>query len=242
MDRAVFDRMAAHEQVHWWFVGRRAIIRALIEREVKLGPDARILEAGCGTGGNLPLLSRYGRIEGFESDPEARRLAASGGFPVSVGALPDAVAEPDATYDLVGLFDVLEHVEDDVPALATLGRKLRAGGTLLITVPAMPWLWSAHDRTHHHYRRYTARSLKRVITAAGLRAVNVGYFNTLLFPLAAVHRGLHGLFGTEEATDEMPARSLNAMLSAIFRSESRWVGRVPVPFGLSLFAVVKAPR
>lgn len=242
MNRAVYDRMAAQEQVHWWFVGRRAIIRALIEREVKLGRDARILEAGCGTGGNLELLSRYGQIEGFEFDPEARRLATNTGFPVSLGALPDQVAEPDAAYDLVGLFDVLEHVENDVAALETLGRKLKAGGSLLITVPAMPWLWSSHDTTHHHYRRYTARSLRRVIAAAGQRAVNVGYFNTLLFPLAAVHRGLNGLFGAEEATDEIPARGLNALLSAIFRFERHWVGRVPVPFGLSLFAVVRAPR
>lgn len=242
MDRAVYDRMAAQEQVHWWFVGRRAIIQALIEREVRLGKDARILEAGCGTGGNLAMLSRYGRIEGFEFDPEARRLATMGGFPVSLGALPDEVAEPDATYDLVGLFDVLEHIANDVAALATLGRKLTAGGTLLITVPAVPWLWSSHDRIHHHYRRYTARSLERVIAAAGLRAEKVGYFNTLLFPLAAVHRGLNGLFGAEVASDEMPARSLNTLLSAIFRLERHWVGRVPAPFGLSLFAVVRAPR
>ena len=240
MDRAVYERMAAQEQVHWWFAGRREIIRALIEREVKLARDARLLEAGCGTGGNLELLSRYGRIEGFEFDPEARRLAAIRGFPVSVGALPDNVAEPDAAYDFVGLFDVLEHVADDVAALATLSRKLRTGGTLLITVPAMPWLWSSHDVTHHHYRRYTARSLTRVIAAAGQRAVHVGYFNTLLFPLAVVQRGLHGLLGAKAPTDEMPTPGLNALLSTIFRLERHLVGRVPMPFGLSLFAVVRA--
>ncbi len=242
MDRAVYERMASQEESHWWFVGRREIIRALIEREVTLSREPRLLEAGCGSGGNLPLLSRYGRVEGFESDPEARRLAASRGFSVSDGSLPDRVAEPDATYDFVGLFDVLEHVENDVAAVATLARKLKQGGTLLITVPAMPWLWSAHDVTHHHYRRYTAGSLKRVVSAAGQRVVRIGYFNSLLFPLAVVQRGCSGRAGVRAPTDKIPSSGINNLLSAIFRVERHWVGRVPTPFGLSLFAVVRAPQ
>ena len=242
MDRAVYSRMAEQEQTHWWFAGRREIIAALIQREAGLPPDARILEAGCGTGGNLAMLGRLGKLEGFEFDPEARRLAETHGFSVSFGALPDRVAEPDNAYDLVGLFDVLEHIEDDVGSLRSLGRKLNPTGTLLVTVPAMPWLWSSHDETHHHFRRYTRASLNRAIRAAGLEPVKVGYFNTLLFPLAVAQRGLDKLTGATTPTDLMPSPWLNRALGSIFRAERHWTGRVPMPFGLSLFAVVKSAK
>lgn len=240
MDRAVYSRMAEQEQTHWWFAGRREIISALIAREAGLPSSPRILEAGCGTGGNLAMLGRLGRLEAFEFDPEARRLAELHGFPVTFGALPDQIEEPDGAYDLVGLFDVLEHIEDDVGSLKALGAKLNGTGTLLVTVPAMPWLWSSHDETHHHYRRYTRTSLTQAIRAAGLEPAKVGYFNTLLFPLAVAQRGLDKLTGAHSPTDLMPSPALNAVLGAIFRTERHWAGRVPMPFGLSLFAIVKA--
>lgn len=242
MDRAVYSRMAEQELTHWWFAGRREIIAALIAREARLPPAARILEAGCGTGGNLAMLGRLGRLEGFEFDPEARRLAETHGFPVGFGALPDQVAEPDNAYDLVGLFDVLEHIEDDVGSLRTLGRKLNPAGTLLVTVPAMPWLWSSHDETHHHFRRYTRASLTSTIRAAGLEPAKVGYFNTLLFPLAVAQRGLDRMTGATTPTDLMPSPPLNRVLGSIFRTERHWTGRIPMPFGLSLFAVVKSVK
>lgn len=231
--------MAEQEQSHWWFTGRRRLIGALIERLVHLPASARILEAGCGTGGNLAMLGQLGKLEGFEFDPDARRLAERHGYPISFGALPDTVIEEDKTFDLVALFDVLEHIDDDVASLRTLGRKLNSSGTLLLTVPAMPWLWSSHDETHHHFRRYTRSSLTRAIRAAGLEPVQVGYFNTLLFPLAVVQRLFAKLRGNSVPTDQMPSPPLNKLLATIFAAERHWVGRLPMPVGLSLFAVVK---
>ena len=234
--------MAEQEQSHWWFTGRRQIIAALIDREVHLPQGARILEAGCGTGGNLAMLGRLGKLEAFEFDPEARRLAERQGFPISFGALPHQIAEPDNAYDLVGLFDVLEHIEDDIGSLRSLGDKLRSDGTLLITVPAMPWLWSSHDETHHHFRRYTKNSLTRAIEAAGLEPIKVGYFNTVLFPLAIAQRYLNKWTKAAAPTDLMPAPLVNKVLGSLFQLERFWAGRVQMPFGLSVFAVVKSAK
>lgn len=240
MDRAVYDRMAEAEAEHWWFRGRRAVLQALIERYCAVPPDARILEAGCGSGGNLEMLSGFGRLEAFEFDADARAMAMAKGLaPVNHGALPDGVDVPDEAYDLIALFDVLEHIDDDLGSLKTLGRKLKPEGRLLISVPAMPWLWSKHDVTHHHKRRYTKASLAGVIGQAGLEVQTSSYFNTLLFPLAIAQRWGQRITGSETPADAMPAPWLNAALGAVFASERHLAGRVPLPFGLSLFAVVR---
>lgn len=240
MDRAAYAGMNAIEDRHWWFVARRAIVDTLIRRTIKLRAGARVLEAGCGTGGNLSLLARFGDLTAFEFDAEARQLAnAKQICPVIAGSLPDGVDAKDAPYDLIALMDVLEHIDDDVGSLRTLGRLLSDRGHLLLTVPAVPALWSSHDVLHHHKRRYTRRSLTQAAQAAGLRVERIGYFNSLLFPVALVQRGLARLLGRSNAVDAVPSAPLNAALRMIFASERHLVGRLPLPIGLSLFAVVR---
>ena len=242
MERAVYDRMGAAEAEHWWFTGRRAVLQGLIRRHCPLPAGARVLEAGCGTGGNLAMLAALGHLEAFEYDADARAVAsAKGGFPVAKGALPDRVDLPDDTYHLIALFDVLEHIEQDGPALRTLGRKLDPAGRLLISVPAMPWLWSHHDEAHHHFRRYTRASLRTVIESAGLEVTSLGYFNTLLFPAAVAQRMVGRLTGSKAPADALPAPWLNGVLGAVFRAERHFIGSLPMPFGLSLYAVVRQP-
>ena len=239
MDRAVFDRMAAQEELHWWFAARREIIRSAIERLVQLHPSARILEAGCGTGGNLEMLAGFGQVRAFELDAEARKVAASkSGLAVAEGALPDAVPFEAERFDLIGLFDVLEHVEADEAALRTLRGRLAPGGRILLTVPAFPWLWSRHDERHHHFRRYTRRSLARAGQRAGLRVEHTFYFNTLLFPVAVGQRALKALLRLENADDTLPPPALNAAMRSVFAAERHLVGRLAPPLGLSLCAVL----
>jgi SAM-dependent methyltransferase len=241
MERAVYDNMARIDSRHWWFAARRRILAGLIERQVKPEADARILEIGCGTGANLDLLMHYGTVEGIEPDPEARAFAsARSGIPIAGGTLPGSVEIEDGRYDLIALFDVLEHIEDDRGALFELARKLAPGGKLLITVPAMPWLWSAHDVAHHHHRRYTAETLRGALAAAGLHARYLTYFNTLLFPLIAAARGWGKLRGREGGDDAIPAAPVNRLLEQVFASERHVVPRLPFPFGVSI-AVVAEP-
>jgi SAM-dependent methyltransferase len=240
MDRATYDRMAEIDGAHWWFTGRRAIIAALIEAQAPLKPGARILEVGCGTGSNLALLQRYGIVDAIEPDDQARGLAtARSGIAVKSGLLPDGVALDDGGYDLIVLLDVLEHIPDDRATLAALRPKLAPGGRLLLTVPAMPWLWSAHDVAHHHQRRYTAKSLSAVVEATGYRIRHRTHFNSLLFPAVVAARFLNRLRGHEGGDDAMPSPGVNRLLAGLFASERWWVARRRLPVGVSLALVAE---
>lgn len=238
MDRAVYRRMAEQEERHWWFAARRGIVERLIGRFLPDKADPALLEIGCGTGGNLKLLQQFGRVDACEFDAEARAVAAAkSGIAVSEGALPDRIPAPDSSYDFIVLLDVLEHVDADMESLAAISRKLKPEGRLLVTVPALPWLWSAHDAKHHHFRRYTKASLRRTAEAAGMRVVEAGYFNTLLFPLIAGARFAKKMIGRDTADDAIPAAPLNAVLGRVFGLERHLVGRISLPLGASLYMV-----
>ena len=242
MDRSVYQRMAQHEERHWWFRARREILAALIRRLVAPRPDCRLLEVGCGTGGNLALLRRFGEVDAYEYDEEARRIAhEKSGTAVRPCALPSDIDAPDGRYALVLLLDVLEHIGDDIGSLKSVAPKLAAGGHVLLTVPAFPWLWSSHDVAHHHFRRYTPDSLRRTADAAGLQVVRIGYFNTLLFPLVVATRLVKRLTRHPGSDDAMPGPAANALLRFIFGLERFLIGRVPMPFGSSIF-MIAAPR
>jgi len=238
MDPQVYPRMAANEDAHWWFVARRRILTDVIAQRVAPAKGCRILEAGCGTGGNLAMLRAFGDLSAFELDDGARRLATEkSGVEVRDGRLPDRIPFDSESFDLVATLDVLEHVDDDVGSLAALGEMLRRGGRVLLTVPAYSFLWSRHDDLHHHRRRYNRRRLVEVIRAAGLEPVYVSYFNTLLFPLVAGVRLLGRLRGGGGNDDALPSASLNRLLASVFGFERHVVPRQTLPFGVSLLAI-----
>jgi SAM-dependent methyltransferase len=239
MERAVFDRMAELDSRHWWFLARRRILSDLIQREVPLPADARILEIGCGTGHNFEMLSRFGRIDALEIDEGARTLAATRlGREVGTAPLPELTGVPDGHYHLIALLDVLEHIEEDRASLASIKRKLAPGGRILLTVPANEWMWSAHDAAHHHHRRYSKSGLRKVIESSGLKIEKLSYFNTLLFPLAAAARIVGKLMGKKESDDTLPPAPVNSLFGTVFGLERHLVGRVPLPAGVSLVALL----
>ena len=239
MDREVFDRMAEQDQQHWWFVARRRILADLIAREVAPPRGARLLEIGCGTGHNLEMLGRFGTVDAIELDDHARQLASARlGRPVMKARLPELEGIADASYDLIALLDVLEHVEEDRPALEAIAAKLKPGGRILLTVPANRWMWSAHDVAHHHFRRYDRAELARVIEAAELKVELMSFFNSLLFPLAAAARIAGKIAGKTSSDDAMPPKPLNSLFTGLFGLERYLVGRVPLPAGVSLVAIL----
>ena len=235
MDRVVYDRMAAHDSTHWWYRARRDILRDYLTSFGDLPPAARILEIGCGTGHNLPMLSEFGEVDAIEIDPAARRIAGERlGKAVGAAPLPVLPGVPRGAYDLIAVLDVVEHIEDDIAALTAMRERLAPGGKILITVPAHPWLWSAHDVVNHHHRRYTKHTLRAAIVKAGLKPEKLSYFNSLLFPLAAGARLLGRLTGREDSDDSPPPPAVNALFERIFRLERHMVGKVPMAPGVSI--------
>ena len=243
MDRIVYDRMAAHDSTHWWYTARRDILADYLAREGNLPGAARILEIGCGTGHNLPMLGAFGAVDAIEIDPAARDIASARlGKPVGAAPLPELTGVERGSYDLIAVLDVVEHIADDIAALKAMAECLKPGGKILITVPAHQWMWSAHDVVNHHHRRYSKAGLTSVIRAAGLEPRKLGYFNSLLFPLAAAARLAGRLTGKDDSDDSPPPKIVNTLFEAIFRLERHLVGRVPLTPGVSIITLAVPKR
>jgi SAM-dependent methyltransferase len=241
MERSVYREMAELDQRHWWYRARREVLADLIRREAMPPANARILEIGCGTGHNLEMLKAFGDVDALELDDEARTIAEKRlGRSVMSAPLPELEGVRDGEYDLIAALDVIEHIDDDRGALAAIAAKLRKGGRFMMTVPAHPWMWSAHDVVNHHKRRYSKASLKRLIEGSPLELKKLGYFNSLLFPLAVAERLSSKIRGKDDPKVKLPPAPLNSALRAVFSAERHLVGRLPLPPGLSLFAVASA--
>lgn len=240
MDRIVYDRMAEHDSTHWWYVARRDILADYIARYVQPPKDARILEIGCGTGHNLPMLGAFGTVDAIEIDEAARTVASARlGRQVGSAPLPELTGVAEGQYDLIAVLDVVEHVEDDVAALAGMAKRLKPGGKILITVPAHQWMWSAHDVVNHHKRRYSKASLTAALAKAGLKWRKLRWFNSLLFPAAVAARVAGKLTGKDDSDDSPPPKPLNWAFEKIFGLERHLLGRVPLPPGLSIIVLAE---
>jgi SAM-dependent methyltransferase len=242
MERGVYESMRAIEQDHWWFAGRREILASEIAR-LPLPKPAQALEVGCANGGNLEMLARFGEVCAVEPDPDALKVAVGRGIgDVRQGMLPDGLPDFGRRFDLVGAFDVIEHVDDDQAAVAALAAQLKPGGFLVATVPAYRWMWSEHDDLNHHKRRYVRGALQRLAGPAGLTVRRASYFNSLLFPPIAGVRLARSALGVRGGYDEaMPPAPVNRLFRAIFASERALLRAVDLPFGVSILLVAQRP-
>ena len=230
-----FELDAALAEDHWWWVARRAILARVMDRLIGPGTDRRVLEVGCSTGSNLPMLRRYGRVRAIEAHRPAvdccRRRHPT--IPVVHGRIPDPL---DGRFDVICLFDVLEHIADDRRALDWIDEHLAPGGTLFLTVPAFAFLWSRHDELAHHHRRYTMRTLLPLVRERfDLRFAS--YFNTHLFPAIAAVRLAARLLRRPggDADKAFGGRGpINGVLRAVFAAERWWLPAIRLPFGVSI--------
>jgi SAM-dependent methyltransferase len=242
MDRDYELQTHQAEDAHWWYRGRRTVLEGVIA-ELRLPARPRVLDAGCGSGRNMVELARHGTVTGVElSDTSvalARERAVGEVISGSVLAMPFGAD----SFDLAVCLDVIEHLDDDLAALVELRRVVAPGGSLLVTVPAYPWLWSGHDVINHHRRRYTRRSLQQVAERGGWEQVRTTYFNSLLLPVAIILRLLDRLNSktTQSSLDLwVPPQPLNWLLERPLRAEAAVItrgGRIPA--GLSLLAVFR---
>jgi SAM-dependent methyltransferase len=243
MDQLLMRTMLDVDEHHWWYRGRRQIIRAELDR-LPLTPGACVLDAGCGSGRTLEELTHYGEVHGIELDPQAAEVARSrGSGEVQIGRLEELPWDAD-TFDLITCLDVIEHTPDDRLTLGELRRVSKPGGWLLVTVPAYQALWSMHDDANHHFRRYGRRSLAAAARDSGWQLQRMTSFNSLLLAPAAVVRLAQRRGSRSEYTPEIqlgPAW-LNALLERPLRLEAWWLsqGRT-LPVGLSLMAMLHNP-
>ncbi len=248
MEPLLYETIRKLESENWWFVGMRDIARVLM-RELPM--VRRAVDIGCGSGGNLTLLSEMAReVIALDLSPTAlkltrERLAAHQRVTGLVGA--DAAALPLATgsVDLAWLFNVLEHLPDDEACLAEMHRVLRKGGFAVVATSASMRLWSDHDVANHHQRRYRKAELTEKLQRAGFRIRRLTGANLALYAptlaVATLHRARAKLLGRPEyrknAVDVSPL--LDKLFGALLHAETLVLPNHDLPFGVSLFAVVE---
>lgn len=238
MEATEYQRMVEAEQRSWWFRGRRRVLDAVIER-LSLPNDARLLDVGCGTGGNLSMLAGHGAVTGVEFFGTAAELAREQAGCAVLEGPAEAIPIEEERFDLITMFDVLEHLDEEAPALSEVTRLLASEGRFLFTVPAFMFLWSGHDVALHHRRRYDKAQLRQVLEEAGFQIQWLSYYNAGLFPAVAAIRALRKLTGggAQQADVAEGSGPMASLLEAVFAAERHVAGRVPLPFGVSLIGV-----
>ena len=243
MQSTYVNRYGELYRQHWWWRAREQYILSWIERLARASAFRNILDIGCGDGLFFNQLTRFGDVWGIE--PDNRLLTANSPWRhrienVSFG--PDYCNE--RRFDLIVMLDVLEHIRADRESLQRVYELLRPGGVALITVPALPSLWSRHDVANCHYRRYTQSSLRTLIAGTPLDCLHLHYFfGWTVLPLY-VRRWLDA--GADLRTPAIedyevrpPGRLLNRLLLGMCRVEQRFSTSQGTPVGSSLFAVLR---
>ena len=211
------------------------------------------MDVGCGYGGMLEGLSRYGQVMGLEVELESAKFCIRRGFEHICLGSGYALPVPPDSLDLITLFDTIEHIEDDQQVINQCRESLRPGGHVMITVPAYQFLFSDNDRISHHFRRYTRGQLVKIVEAGGLEVVKATYFNVLLFPLilpaVLFLKTIQAILGTHDKGSEggktnlsykMP-KTVSSILAAVFSSERHILTHISSPFGHSIAVIARKP-
>ncbi|OYT73017.1 MAG: hypothetical protein CFK52_03125 [Chloracidobacterium sp. CP2_5A] len=246
MEHDEYRRMFDLEMTYWWFVGRRALVRewvaAALQRQASPPGERRLLDAGCGTGGNLDMLRAFGFVAGADVSSEALRWSRRRGLSSLARCRVEQLCFADDTFDVVMALDMLEHVDDDLAALAELHRVCKPGGAVVLTVPAYGFLWSPHDEALHHRRRYAPQELRDKLNALGFEVERISHFMFGLFVPVLLTRMWQSLRkrGLRSQSELRPLPGwLNQLLVWLLDVE-RWVIRfVNPPVGVSLICTAR---
>ncbi len=243
------------EDNHWWFASRTRALKALMDRLLPRTPGFRLLDVGCGAGNMIHHLSHYGQVKGMEIDPRPVKMARQRGYDVDQFDVTQPIPCPENSFDAVTALDVIEHNQNDLAILADSYRVLKRGGYIIITVPALMWLWSHNDDINAHVRRYTAAELKQKLAQTGFTIRRVTYNNFFIFPLAATlillrrftqakpKLASHHLDEEEYQVEMEPASPLlNTVLTWVGQIEAALISRLSLPIGTSLIAVGQKPE
>jgi SAM-dependent methyltransferase len=245
MNAEEYTRLDRIDRQHWFYRGKRAIVRHWIDRYLSLRPDDLLVDGGCGTGTWLLEVSKACRVLGLDDYEESIALARPRVEGVGGRVLKtplDKVDLPDGCATVVTLLDVLEHLDDDAAALREMVRLVKPGGLVVITVPALRWLWSDWDVCLHHRRRYHRADLLRLCALPEVEVLRCAYFNSAVLPAIALVRAWRKVrpprAGEERAEDRIPTGWLNGLLYRVMVTPARCGWFYP-PAGVSLLAVLR---
>lgn len=239
MESAEYHLLYRIEQTYWWHVGKRALVVNILRRWLRPDRPLALLDMGCGTGAHLLALAQFGPAAGCDMSPEAVAYCHGRGL-TGVVLQPDPMRLPfgDASFDLVTGLDVIEHIEDDVAMLREIGRVLKPGGHVFLTTPAHKILWSVHDESVHHKRRYSRKELHAKLVLAGFVPERSTYFNGFLLPLIVPVRWLRDkLTRSKGPTSDFNLELhplLNRLFLFIFTAEWWIIRWMPLPLGLTI--------
>lgn len=233
MEPSLQELEAAIHKTHWWFEGRRRILKRFLGG-MQIPSSAAVLEVGCGTGANGSALQSFHRAIGLDRSSFALRQCGPG---YKSRLLADLLQMPftSEAVDLVLAADVLEHMDDDAAALREIQRVLKKGGRMLALVPAFEMLWGDQDDLSHHRRRYGKENLARAVVAAGFRIRRLTFFNiTFFLPILVARKLLRLLRRPLRSDNELTTPLLNRILAPIFAAEGYLLPYLNLPVGVSL--------
>ncbi|MDD2890031.1 MAG: class I SAM-dependent methyltransferase [bacterium] len=239
MDAREYSKHFELESKHFWFKGRRIILSKSLKNIVK-SKDIKILDGGCGTGGNTSCLANHGIVFSADNSRIAIQFAKGENKRLVVSTI-ESLPFKQNTFDIIVLLDVLEHIKSEDFAILTIKKALKNKGYLIITVPAFNFLWSSHDKASHHKRRYTYATLKKTLQRAGFRIEKLSYMSFFLFPFICMIRIMRNFcFLNKTTSDLVPINNiLNNALTSLYYIEAWLLGHISFPFGTSLLCIAK---
>lgn len=245
MKKSEYARMAEREKTYWWHLGRLRIVQTYINRAVTNKKKVKLLNVGCGTGGTIDVLEQFGTVDNVDISKDAIDFMKKHGYKRITKVTDIKLPFNGKTYDVVGAFDVLEHIEDHVGALKEWSRVLKEDGAIVLTVPAYQWLWSDHDVSLHHKRRYTVGRLKQAAKEAGLKPTKLSYAIVFSLPLVVSFRVLNKVLGrkTDSETSYVNVPNwVNDLFSNLLYGEAKAHRYLRFPAGTTVVAILRKAK
>lgn len=239
MEPGIYRQSYNLEKEHWWYSARRSIILYFFKLYKGESPEARLLDAGCGTGYTLSQLSRYGDAFGIDLSGDAVELSQKRNLRRLQFASIDKLPFKNNAFDWIFSLDTIEHLENDIEALKEFNRVCKTGGYIFLCVPAHRFLWSGEDVVSQHKRRYTQRSLIALVGETNLKIVKLTHFNFLLFPMVLLVILKKNAFRQQDSNIQKLPRGLNSILRLIFELEKFILRRFNMPFGVSIMCIAQ---
>lgn len=239
MEKYLYSDLYELEEKHWWHIAKREASLAILGK-VLTKNKIKILDIGCGTGKNVEVLGQLGPTSGIDISEEAIRFCKKRNLKNIYLAGVEKTGFRENYFDLVAMFDVLEHVEEKSSLLES-ARILKESGYLLVTVPAYMWLWSKWDDVLHHKRRYTKSNLMKVLKENGFKVVFTSYlYPHLVIPVFFIRFLKSKLQSHEYESDfKMSSPFLNQVLLFIARIQIKLMQLIPLPFGTSIICLAQ---